>query len=244
MVLSMICLAGCGSSAYDDSSEKVSSKDAPENKKLSYFSFNYNARGLSLDYDYGYDGWFSDSLEDDISSQELEKNKWFQNHYTSFGEASLILNKAEAEEYEVKNKFPDGEKEQILSAIQKAIKKEYKKEKNLVVYIRDFLPGDEILSGEVVNLDIKDKDDMPLFWIKASINYSGATLGKFEDVYWDTRYSTAYSGASQPYYNPTVQQVKEWAKEEENAINVDKCILAYRIKNGEMFDLKDGEAQN
>lgn len=210
----------------------------PENNKLSYFSFKYNARGLSSDYDHGYDAWFSDSLEDDISSRELEKSKWFQKHYTSFGETTLTLRKTEADEYEVKSKFSDGEKERILSAIQKAIKKQYKKEDDLFVYIRDFLPGDSTLSGRVVDLDINDKYDMPLYWVRASIYYSGAKREKFEDVYWDTHYSTAYSGASNIDYDPTLKQVKKWAREEKEAVDIKKCILAYHIKDGEMIDLK------
>lgn len=209
----------------------------PANKELSYFSFCYNARGLSSGYDYGYDGWFSEDLEDDISSQELEKSKWFQKQYTSFGETSLTLKKAEAEEYKVTDKFPAGEREQILSAIQKCIKKEYKKKDNLVIYVRDFLPGDQSLSGEVVNLDIKDKYDMPLVWIQSTIHYSGAKMEKFEDVYWSTHYSTAYSGASHPY-NPTIKQVRKWAVEEAEAVDASKCILAFRIKDGKITGLK------
>lgn len=61
----------------------------------------------------------------------------------------------------------------------------------------------------------------------------------FQDICWDTRYSTAYSGASNPDYNPTVKQLKKWAEEEKEAINVEKCILAYYIKDGELIDLKD-----
>ncbi|MDE7422667.1 MAG: hypothetical protein K2N51_03095 [Lachnospiraceae bacterium] len=213
----------------------------PDKKELSYFSMDYNARGLSskYDYGYGYGRWFSDSLEDDISSQELEKSKWFQKHYTSFGETSLRLKKSEAESYKVKDKFPAGEKERILSAVQASIKEEYKEEEDLVVYVRDFLPGDQSLSGEVVNLNIINSDDMPLYWICSEINYTGNKMEEFQDIHWYTHYSTGYSGASNPDYNPTVNQVKEWAKEEKEAVNVEKCILAYHIKNGEMIDLKD-----
>lgn len=213
----------------------------PENPSLSYFSLSYNARGLSSDYDYGYDGWFSKDFEDDISSQELEKDKWFQKHYTFFGESSLILEKAKAENYEVKSNFPTGEKEQILSAIQKAVKKEYKKADDLVVYIRDFLPGDENLLGEVIDLAIHGKNDMPLYWINSFIYYSGAKMEKFEDVYWGTHYSTAYSGAGQPNYDPTVKWLKKQVKKEKDAVDVEKCILAYRIKNGKMIDLKNDD---
>ena len=60
----------------------------------------------------------------------------------------------------------------------------------------------------------------------------------FDDVYWDTHYSTGYSGASQPDYNPTVEQIKQWAKEEKESATIDKCILAYQIKDGKMTDLK------
>lgn len=77
----------------------------------------------------------------------------------------------EAESYKVKNKFPDGEKERILSAIQESIQEEYKEADNLAVYVRDFLPGNQRLSGEIVNLDIKNSYDMPLYWVDASIFY-------------------------------------------------------------------------
>lgn len=164
-----------------------------DKKELSYFFLSYNARGLSSEYDYGYDcGWFSDSLEDDISSQKLEKSQRFQKHYTFFGETSLRLKKSEAESYKVKDKFPEGEKERILSAIQKAIKEEYKEEEDLVVYVRDFLPGDQSLSGRVVNLNITNSDDMPLYWIISEISYTGNKM----DVHWYTHYSTGYSDAA------------------------------------------------
>lgn len=211
----------------------------PEDKQLSYFSFYYNARGLSSDYDYGYDGgWVSDELDDDISSWKLMKNKQFQKKYTAFGESSLTIKKAEAEEYKVTNKFPAGEKEEILTAIQKCINKKYKDERDVIIYVRDFLPGDQSLSGEVVYLDIKDKNDIPLFWIRSTICYSGAKMDKFEDIYWDTHYSTAYSGAGTPNYDPTAKQVREWAKEEAEAIDAGKCILAFHIKDGEITELK------
>lgn len=215
----------------------------PEEKELSYFSFLYNARGLSSDYDYGYSDWFEDDLLDDdiddISSQKLEENPYFKKDYTYLGEASLTINKAEAEKYEVTDKFPTGEKEEILSAIRKAIKKEYKKENNQMIYIRDFLPGDMSLSGRQVNLDITSKHDMPLFWIRSSICYSGPKLEKFEGINWYTHYSTGYSGAGGPY-DPTLKKVKKWAQEENEDVDASKCILAYRIENGELIDLKSG----
>lgn len=209
----------------------------PEEEQLSYFSFEYNARGLSSEYDYGYDGWLDDHLDDDISSQELEKNKWFGKHYTSFGETILTIKKAEAEEYEVADKFPAGEKEQILSAIKKSIKKTYKKEDDVVIYIQDFLPGDWRLSGRIVYLDMEDKYDIPLYWIQSLIYYSGAKMEQFVDVFWDTRYSTAYAGGGYEHKN-TVKQLRRWAKEEKEAVDVDQCVLAYRIKKGKMIDLK------
>ena len=102
----------------------------------------------------------------------------------------------------------------------------------------NFLPGDESLSGEVVYLDIKDKDDIPLFYIRSTIYYSGAKMDKFEDVYWDTHYSTAYSAAGNPHYDPTVKQVREWAAEEAEAIDGSKCILAFHIKDGKITKLE------
>ena len=79
---------------------------------------------------------------------------------------------------------------------------------------------------------------MPLWWIQSGIHYEDEKREKFDDVYWDVHYSTGYSGASQPNYNPTVKQLKEWAKEEKEAVDVEKCILAYQIKDGELIDLK------
>lgn len=211
----------------------------PEEKDLSYFSFYYNARGFDSDYDYGYDGgWISEEDDlDEISSQELEENPSFRKYYTLFGEVSLTISKKKAKSYEVTNKFADGEKEAILAAIQKEVKKTYKKEKNLYVYIRDFLPGDTRLEGRVVNLDIEDRFDIPLFWVQSLINYSGAKMEKFNGVYWDTHYSTAYSGAGGPYA-PSLKQVKKWAKEELDEVDAENCILAYHIKDGKLIDLK------
>ncbi len=213
----------------------------PEESQMSYYNFYYNSKGLSLAYDYGYDAWFDgDEEDDDISSQELEQRNWFQKQYTFLGETSLTISKTEAENYKVSNHFEAGEKEEILSAITRAIGKEYgkKKNKDMFVYVRDFLPGDSRLSGEVVDLDMTSENYMPLWWIQSGIHYEDEKREKFDDVYWDVHYSTGYSGASQPNYNPTVKQLKEWAKEEKEAVDVEKCILAYQIKDGELIDLK------
>ncbi|MCH5267722.1 MAG: M56 family metallopeptidase [Lachnospiraceae bacterium] len=214
----------------------------PEEKDLSYFSFYYNARGLESYYDYGYDGgWFKDNVEGGVPSQGLEKNKWFKQHYTSFGEAGLTISKAKAKEYEVKDKFAHGEKEQILSAIEKTIEKTKKKEKDLYVYVRDFLPADTNLRGKVVDLDIDDPYAIPLSWIRSHIYYSGDKMEKFEGVYWDAHYSIGYSGRISLNSAPTLQQMKKQAKEEKDAVDVDKCVLAYHIKNGKLIDLKSGD---
>lgn len=39
-------------------------------------------------------------------------------------------------------------------------------------------------------------------------------------------------------YNPTVEQLKQWAEEEKDKIDIEKCILAYQIKDGKLIDLK------
>lgn len=211
----------------------------PEKEELTYLTFDYTARGLSSGYGYGDDQFLPDDLEEDISSQELEKNEWFQKHYTYLGETSLTIKKAEAESYEVKNKFPAGEKEKIISAIQKATLEVYKDMDNIYIYIEDFWPGDKYLSGRVVNLNIEDKWDTPLYWIESKICYTGDTMKEFEEVHWLTRCST-----SQPNYNPTIEQVKQWANEENEKVDVEKCILAYCIKDGEIRDLKQMDGEN
>lgn len=209
----------------------------PGEKQMSYFSFFYMSKGLSSRYDYEYGGWFDEDVED-ISSQMLEKEEWFQKQYTFFGETSLTCSKEEAGNYEVTNHFAEGEKEQILSRIEEIIKETYKEDKNTVVCVRDFLPGDTQLSGRVIDLNMTSDNTMPLYWIQSEISYSDKKMKHFDDVYWYTRYSTGYSGASQPDYNPTVEQLKQWAKEEKESVNIDKCILAYQIKDGKMTDLK------
>lgn len=115
------------------------------------------------------------------------------------------------------------------------------KEKDLFIYVWYFLPGDSNLAGEVVDLDMTSKYDMPLWWIRSLIHYKDAKMEKFDGVYWDVHYSSAYSGSGHPNYNPTVAKLKEWAKEEKEAINVEKCILAYQVKDGELVDLKAEE---
>lgn len=212
---------------------------------MSYYSFQYTAKGLSSDYDYEYNGWF-DEDEEEVSAQELEEKSWFQEQFTFFGETSLTISKKDAENYKVNDYFEEGEKEQLLSAITKAIQKEYgkKKNKDLFIYVRDFLPGDSNLAGEVVDLDMTSKYDMPLWWIRSLIYYKDAKMEKFDGVYWGVHYSSAYSGSGQPNYNPAVAKLKEWAKEEKEAINVEKCILAYQVKNGELVDLKAGQNDN
>lgn len=217
----------------------------PEESQMSYYSFQYTAKGLSSDYDYEYNGWF-DEDEEEVSAQELEEKSWFQEQFTFFGETSLTISKKDAENYKVNDYFEEGEKEQLLSAITNAIQKEYgkKKNKDLFIYVRDFLPGDSNLAGEVVDLDMTSKYDMPLWWIRSLIYYKDAKMEKFDGVYWGVHYSSAYSGSGQPNYNPAVAKLKEWAKEEKEAINVEKCILAYQVKNGELVDLKAGQNDN
>lgn len=215
----------------------------PEESQMSYYTFRYMSKGLSLNYEHGYGVYAEDGEdeEDDISSSELEQKAWFQKKYTFFGETDLTVSKNEAENYEVTSRFEEGEKEQILAAITRAIQKQYgkKKYRDQVVYVRDFLPGDSQLSGRVVDLDMASKNDMPLYWIQSVIYYSDEKREKFEDICWHVRCSTAYSGASQPNYNPTVKQLKEWAEGEKECVDVEKCVLAYQITNGELIDLKE-----
>lgn len=208
----------------------------PEQETLSFFSLDYNANGLSSAYDYDYGGWL-DAIQQ-MSSQELMEQKEFKEQYTLFGETALTIKGSEADAYEPTDKFETGKKEKILKAIEKSIRKEYKKEKDLYVFVWDFLPGDTYLSGEIVDLNMTKENTMPLYWIQSAIYYSDKKMEKFDDIYWDIRYSTAYSGASQPNYNPTVKQLKKWAKEERDSVDIDKCILAYHIKDGEFINLK------
>lgn len=213
----------------------------PEEKQIGYLSLEYNSRGFS-GFDWNDNRWFEEAGFDgdsgDISSQMLEKEEWFQKQYTFFGETSLTCSKEEAENYEVTNHFAEGEKEQILSRIEEIIKETYKEDKNTVLCVRDFLPGDTQLTGRVIDLNMTSDNTMPLYWIQSEISYSDKKMKHFDDVYWYTRYSTGYSGASQPDYNPTVEQLKQWAKEEKESVNIDKCILAYQIKDGKMTNLK------
>lgn len=214
----------------------------PEEKQIGYLSLEYNSRGFS-GFDWNDNRWFEEAGFDgdsgDISSQMLEKEEWFQKQYTFFGETSLILSKEEAENCkEPPYHFAKGEKEQILSRIEEVIKENYPKSKNTVIYIRDFLPADTCLTGKVIDLNMTSDETMPLYWITSKILYSDKKMKHFDDIYWNVHYSTAYSGASQPNYDPTVEQLKQWAKEEKESVNIDKCILAYQIKDGKLIDLK------
>ena len=206
----------------------------PEEGEISYFSFTYNAKGLSSDYDYEDDDWFDEDIED-ISSQKLEKEEWFQKQYTFFGETNLTLSREEAENYEVTNHFAEGEKEKILSRIEEAIKENYGEWEDAVVCVQDFLPGDTQLSGRVIDLDMTSENTMPLYWIQSMIIYD-EKMETFDDIYWATHYSTGYGGS--PNYDPTVEQLKTWAEEEKESVDIEKCILAYQIKDGKITDLK------
>lgn len=207
----------------------------PEEKQIEYFTFNYTAKGLSSNYDYG-SGWSADDIED-APSQKSEQEEEFLEQYTFFGETSLTLSKEDAANYEAANHFADGEKEHILQKIEETIKEEYSKCDNAVICVRDFLPGDTEISGEVIYMDIVDEDFIPLYWITSILYYSDKKMEHFDDVYWFTHYSTAFHSA--PNSEPiTVEQRKEYAEEEKAGINMDKCILAYQIKDGELIDLK------
>ena len=142
----------------------------------------------------------------------------------------------------LENRFKNGEKDKIIADIKKTIQKEYKDAKNLVVYVRDFLPGDEGLQGKVVDLNMTGKYDMPLYWIYSLIQYSDEKMENFDSVIWGTHYSTAYSGAGQPDYNPTVKELKKAARQERDAVDASKCIYACHIENGNLYSLMDEEA--
>lgn len=202
-----------------------------------WISMDYSARGLSSEYDWEYCGWL-DAIQQ-ISFDELEQNKRFQKKYTCVGETSFEVSEAEAKSYQPENKFAEGEKEHILAEIDKAVRKEYKKAKDTMLFIHDFLPGDFNLSGKEVDFNMTSEDDMPLNWIQSEIGYSGNKLEKFQGIYWRTRYSTAYSGASQPNYNPTVKFLKESAENEAEEMDTERCILVYYIKNGEVLCYND-----
>ena len=109
----------------------------PDKKKMTFLSLKYGSRGLSLKYDHGYSGFFPDSFED-ISSGKLEQKKWFQRHYTAFGEFTLHISSEEAADYIVADHFAKNEKEKIKKKIKKAVRKYYKKEKDTYIFVRDF----------------------------------------------------------------------------------------------------------
>ena len=212
----------------------------PESKDSDYpswLSMDYSCRGLSSRYDWEYCGWL-DSIQE-ISFEKLEQNKKFRKKYTCMGETGIAVSETEAKAYQPENKFAEGEKEHILAEIDMAVRKEYKDAKDTMIFIHDFLPGDFNLSGKEVNFDIKSKDDMPLYWIQSGIGYLGNHLEKFDGIDWQTRYSTGYSGAGQPDYNPTVKFLEESAEKEAQEINMERCILAYYVKNGEPICYSD-----
>ena len=212
----------------------------PESKDSDYpswLSMDYSCRGLSSRYDWEYCGWL-DSIQQ-ISFEKLEQNKKFQKKYTCMGETSIAVSETEAKAYQPENKFAEGEKEHILAKIDLAVRKEYKDAKDTMVFIHDFLPGDFNLSGKEVDFDMKSKDDMPVYWIRSGIGYLGNRLEKFDGIDWQTHYSTAYSGASQPDYNPTVKFLEESAEREAQEIDMERCILAYYVKNGEPICYND-----
>jgi len=202
----------------------------------SWISMEYSSRGLSSDYDWEYCGWL-DGIQQ-ISFEKLEQNKKFQKKYTCMGETSFEVSEAEAKSYQPENKFAEGEKEHILAEIDRAVRKEYKKAKDTMLFIHDFLPGDFNLSGKEVDFNMTSEDDMPVNWIQSEIGYSGNQLEKFEGIGWRSRYSTEYSGA-RPDYNPTVKFLKESAENEAEEMDTERCILVYHIKDGEVICCND-----
>ena len=59
-------------------------------------------------------------------------------------------------------------------------------------------------------------------------------MKKFDGIVWDTQYSTSYF---QGIDNWSLDDVKQWAKRDYDAIDVNKCVLAYEIRDGKMVDL-------
>lgn len=202
-----------------------------------WLSMDYSCRGLSSEYDWEYCGWL-DSIQQ-ISFEKLEQNKKFQKEYTCMGDTGIAVSETEAKAYQPENKFAEGEKEHILAEIDRAVRKEYKDAKDTMVFIHDFLPGDFNLSGKEVDFDMTSKDDMPVRWIRSGIGYLGNQLEKFDGIDWQTHYATAYSGAGQPDYNPTVKFLKESAENEAEEMDTERCILVYYIKNGEVLCYND-----
>ena len=207
----------------------------PESKDTdnSWLSMEYSSRGLSSEYDWECCEWLD--IDKQISFEKLEQNKEIMKQYTSMGETSIAVSEAEAKAYQPENKFPEGEKEQILTAIENAVKHEYKEAKDTMLFIHDFLPGNSNFSGKAVDLNVTDKYDMPVYGIRSQINYSGDKLEQLDGIYWSTyvslpEYSTAY---------PTLKLLKGLAKREAEEMDAKKCILAFHIKDGKVIGMND-----
>lgn len=210
----------------------------PESKATdnSWLSMEYSSRGLSSEYEWGCFQWMDCYKQ--ISFEQLEQSKEIIKQYTSMGETSIAVSEAEAKAYQPENKFPEGEKEKILAAIENAVKHEYKEARDTMLFIHDFLPGDSNFSGKEVDFSMTDDTyDTPVYGIQSQINYSGDKLEQLAGIYWSTYDSPSEYSTANP--KPTLKFLKETAKREAEQMDAEKCILAFHIKDGKVIGMND-----
>lgn len=186
------------------------------------FWLEYHSSGLASRIgDYSED----DELEDDESEDEEDEDESYDWH--EMGETTICIEEGKAETYEPQENITE-EKEKILKDLRKEIAACRGRNEDCAIYLQDFLPGDDSLSGVMLHYDA----EVPISWLTIVIYYT--KQGEYYCLDWHPRTSTMFNGSEY-----SKEAAKEAIKEQEEAILVDHCLMAYRIKGKEMISLKE-----
>lgn len=181
----------------------------------------YHSSGLaSCIEDYSED----DELEDE--EDEDERLDWHE-----LGETTICIEEEKAEAYEPQEDITE-EKEKILKDLKKEIENYKRKDQDCAIYLQDFLPGEDSLSGTILYYDIGEEPTSTIAWLTTLIYYT--EQNEYYGLELHPRASTMFNGSAY-----SKEAAEEAVKEQEEAILVDHCLMAYRIKGNEMISLKE-----
>lgn len=183
-------------------------------KKQSYIRLcSYNARGACDIVD-------GESM-DTFSKERKGWKKW--------GETTILLDERKAGQ-KVTVKQTEDFKEQIREDCQKEIKDYCGKEAEYDIYLYDFLPGDEWISGTVVNYN--SNGSWPDADITIHVCYKGKKMEKYNGISWSQRsHGTMLGEVSE---EDALAAIMSWR----NTVAVENCFLAYRVKGDQIISLK------
>ncbi len=191
----------------------------------SLFELRYNTKGMASEIDTDFE-WEEEQDEDATQKKS---------QYAEYGTITLNLTEKEAENTPELH-LTEEEKQEKQAIIEK-IKKEIQKTGDLSendIYIHDFTLADTHYSGCIIFRDTGNKDYMPYGWVHGLILYPGKKMQKEPIVDFSYRYTTAFNGGG--YSKDAAIRL---AKEQEESIITDNCLLVYRAEDKKWIEKKE-----